>query len=163
MHLDSKAELSQILSHNATSFATPSRWEVFFFSSSLTRTISSEFLAISSGPIYTHGWRETYNKVCMVFELLFRLTPLGQHSQGKIFVIDLSRNFFSQFWFVIKKSVLRFSGAAATHWWTERTDCWVAPGNQTTKRKQTRRSSDLTGSFGIAGSLESRQRGSCRT
>ena len=123
MHLDSKAELSQILSHNATSFATPSRWEFFFFFITANPHYFLRFLAISSDPIYTHGWRETYNKVCMVLELLFRLTLLGQHSQGKIFVIDLSRNFFSQFWFVIKKSVLRFSGAAATHWWTERTDC----------------------------------------
>ena len=160
IRLDNKAELSQILSHNALLLRPGG---MFFFSSPLTRTISSDFLAISSDPIHTHGWRETYNKFCTVSELLFRLTPLGQHSQGKTFVIELSRNFFSQFWVVIEKSVIRFSGAAATHWWTERTDCWVAPGNQTTKRKQTRRSSDLTGSFGIAGSFESRQRGSCRT
>ena len=120
IRLDNKAELSQILSHDALLLRPGG---MVFFSSPLTRTISSDFLAISSDPIHTHGWRETYNKFCTVSELLFRLTPLGQHSQGKIFVIELSRNFFSQFWVVIKKSVIRFSGAAATHWWTERTDC----------------------------------------
>lgn len=120
IRLDNKAELSQILSHNALLLRPGG---MFFFSSPLTRTISSDFLAISSDPIHTHRWRETYNKFFTVSELLFRLTPLGQHSQGKTFVVELSRNFFSQFWVVIEKSVIRFSGAAATHWWTERTDC----------------------------------------